>query len=255
MPVRLVLRSAAIALVAASLLTDRAAAQGLGWHGQAALSGNVFFGNNRQVLVGTRLGAEHIDSTLQNRNEVRFNYGEATDQETDRDFVSKRSWLATSSLDYRPFLRVNPFAQGAFESSLEKKISRRYSVGAGTRLNFVRTPRTEAIASLGALIEQTRALDPERGNPTTSLGRAIASFRAKRAIGTRVVFTSESRYEPALKDLEKFTFATDNGAIVTLRQNLSFTASFRDTYDSEARRRGARKYNDGELLFGVLASF
>jgi hypothetical protein len=128
-------------------------------------------------------------------------------------------------------------------------------VGAGSRLNFVRTPRAEAILSVGALVEQTRANDPEHGDPTTSLARGIASFRAKRAIGTRVVVASESRYEPALEDFRQYTFATDNGAIVTLRKNLSFTVSLRDSYDSQARSRGARKYNDGELLFGVLTTF
>lgn len=248
---RHLLASAVLVLASSSGLHG----QGLGWHGRGALSGNIFFGNTRQLLLSTGFGLEHVDSALQNRNEVRVNYGEATSDVDNRTFVSKRSWLVTSSLDVRPFTRINPFVQALLESSLEKKISRRYSAGAGTRINFVRTPATEAILSLGALVERTRAIDAATGDPTTSLARGLASFRAKRALGTRVALTSESVYRPALQAFGRYTLATDNSAIVALRQNVSFTVSVRDSYDSEARSRGARKNNDGELLFGVLTTF
>jgi hypothetical protein len=36
---------------------------------------------------------------------------------------------------------------------------------------------------------------------------------------------------------------------------LALQASFLDNYDSEARDRGARSNNDGELLFGLAATF
>lgn len=230
-------------------------AQGLGWHEQAALNGNVFFGNTRQFLLGTAVNVERTDSTVLPRGEFRLIYGEDHAPVTDRRFVSKRSWIATASVDVRPFARVNPFAQGTLESSLEKKISRRYSAGGGARLNFVRTPRTEVLLSVGALAERTETLDPAAGNPATTLARGIGSFRYKRVLGTRVTFVSESSYQPALAHFDQYTVVSDNSVIFQLAKAISLSTAFRDSYDSQARSRGARTNNDGALLFGVVTKW
>ena len=37
--------------------------------------------------------------------------------------------------------------------------------------------------------------------------------------------------------------------------NVSVTMTLVDVYDSEARARGARAYNDGQLLFGLKTEF
>src|SRR5688500_19178073 len=47
-----------------------------------------------------------------------------------------------------------------FRSSLENRIARRYSAGAGARYNVIRTAATDVIFSIGAAGEGTRPMAP-----------------------------------------------------------------------------------------------
>src|SRR5215211_1435340 len=100
-------------------------AQGTGWDVKAEASASLYFGNTRQSTVGTRLSAGQTDSTRELRSVTEFTYGEAETAEQ-RMYVSKRSWRSALTADFHPFARVSPFVLASVESSLEKRIDRRY---------------------------------------------------------------------------------------------------------------------------------
>ena len=228
-------------------------AQPLGTKVQGELSGNLFFGNTRQLLTTSRVGYEQVDSGYQTRTEGRFNYGQTKNAE-DVTEVSKRSWIVSASADLRPFQAVVPFGQAMLESSLEKKIDRRYSVGTGARYNIIRSPATDVIVSLGVLGERTRVMDAPPGVEEEGVGRGLTTLRIRRKFSDRVNFTSESGYQPALRSFARYTFSSDNSLQFKMSKHMSFTFSLRDSYDSEAMSRGARTNNDGELVVGVLTT-
>jgi hypothetical protein len=55
--------------------------------------------------------------------------------------------------------------------------------------------------------------------------------------------------------LADFTLTSRTSLAYKMTTSLALQASFLDNYDSEARDRGARSNNDGELLFGLSATF
>jgi hypothetical protein len=228
-------------------------AQPLGTKVQGELSGNYFFGNTRQLLATSRLGYEKVDSTWQTRTEGRFTYGQ-TKNDSNVTFVSKRSWITNASVDLHPFAAVVPFVQAVLESSLEKKIERRYSGGTGARYNVVRSPLMDVIVSLGALAERTQLMEAAPGTSDATLARGLATLRVRKEFGERVSFVSESGYQPALKEFESFTFNSDNSLRFKMSKRMSFSFSLRDSYDSDATLRGARTNNDGEFVVGVLTT-
>jgi hypothetical protein len=241
------------------LLPCALAAQGLGWDVKAEGNGSVFFGNTRQSTLGTRLSAGRSDSTMDVRTNGEFTYGEAEGGGLDggerRMFVSKRSWRTALTADYRPFARVSPFVLGSIESSFEKRIDRRYNAGGGAKVVFVRNERTTSDFSLAVLAE--RSLLPDTAGPRIeeTLARYSARFRLERKLGERAVTAHETFYRPEVSTPERFTLTSRTSLAYKMTTTLALQASFLDNYDSEARDRGARSNNDGELLFGLAATF
>jgi len=221
---------------------------------EGELSGNMFFGNTQQVLASTRAEFERADSGSAFRTIGRFNYGETTTDATGT-IVSKRSWNAGSNYDYRPFADFTPFVRATVESSLENRIDRRYSVGAGSRYNIVRTTASDAIVSVGVSGEQTVSLPPGDSAGATTLARATTSLRLRRDFTPRVTFTSETSYQPALTTGNDYTILSINALKMRIARFAALTLTFRDNYDSRAVTRGARVNNDGELLIGLLTTF
>jgi hypothetical protein len=229
-------------------------AQELGWDVKAEASANLFFGNTRQSTVATRLSLGRADSTLELKTGGEFTYGEAeTDQR--RMFVSKRSWRLGLTADYHPFARLSPFALAGVESSLEKRIDLRYNAGLGGKLAIVRSERTASDFSLALLGE--RELLPDTAGPRIerTLARYAARFRLEHEPSERVTLSHETNYRPEVKALDRFTFTSRSSAAYKLAASLAVQLSFLDNFDSEARARGARSNNDGEVLFGVVGTF
>src|SRR5215204_2537155 len=54
---------------------------------------------------------------------------------------------------------------------------------------------------------------------------------------------------------DRFTVASASTLAAKIASKVSFTVTLNDAYDSKARSRGARKNNDGQLLFGVKTDF
>lgn len=221
---------------------------------EGELSGNAFYGNTRQVLASVRAERERTDSAFSLLTSARFNYGQTTTDEAGT-VVSKRSWIGMVSYDFRPFADFSPFFKGTAESSFENKIRRRYSLGSGTRMNFIRNDQTELIGSLGAAAEQTLALPPGDSAGAVTRARGLSSLKWRRDIGARLSVTSEGAYQPALGVGGDYTLTGSTTFKLKLASFAALTVGIRDNYDSMSRLRGARTNNDGELLFGILTTF
>jgi hypothetical protein len=231
-----------------------AMAQTVGQKIEGELSGNVFFGNTRQILAALRAEHERIDSASSVRTQLRYNYGQTTTDATGT-IVSKRSWIGASSYDWRPFARVSPFVRASLESSLESQIARRYRAGGGARLNIIRTAQTDVIASAGIDGERTTPLSTGNAPGSTTLARGNTSLRLRRDFNPTMSASSETSYSPALSDFGDYTILSVTALKMKLTSTAGLTLSFRDGFDSRAVARGARSNNDGEILVGVLTTF
>ena len=247
------IRSPIVAL--ALLLPMTGAAQGPTRKIEGEIAGSFFFGNTRQTVAATRAQFERGDSSSAFRALGRFNYGEL---HTDGIgvTVNKRSWDAGANYDLHPYADFTPFVKAMVESSFENRIERRFSAGAGSRYNVIRTTATDLIFSLAASGEQTHPLAPPGAVAAAiTLARGSSAVRLRREFTPAVSFTSESAYQPALTEPDDYTITSVNSLKVKLARFAALTLTFRDNYDNQAVRRGARVNNDGEVLVGLLTTF
>jgi hypothetical protein len=189
--------------------------------------------------------------------EASFTYGEVSTEE-ERQRVSRRSWLVKLAAGFRPMEQVSPFATGSIESSLEKRIDLRYSGGAGANVNLIDTEGSQVDVSIAALGERTVASPDAAADTTaraTTLLRGSARVRLEHALDARIRLTSETTYEPALRAFDRFTVKSLTSLAYQMHRLLALTVSFRDSYDTEARSRGARVNNEGEVVLGVQTKF
>ena len=227
------------------------------WRGQADLGASFFFGNTEQTLVTTRTVAAHATEAVEVAGEASFTYGETTTEDDDEQ-VNRRSWLVKLATSFHPMENVSPYATGSVESSLEKRIDLRYAVGLGANFNVLARPETKVDFSVSALSERTVASLTQSADTTgrrTTLLRGSARFRAEHAINDHVRFTSETTYQPALRELDRFTVQSLTSLGYQMHRLLALTVSLRDSYDSDARTRGARENNEGEVVLGLQTKF
>lgn len=244
----------ASAIAAALLAPSSAPAQILGWKTEAEASASLFFGNTEQRLGALRSTVVRADSAIEGKVDVRFAYADQTTEDDDRG-VTKRAWLATGTIDYRPFARISPFVIGNLESSLEQRIALRYSGGAGAKYTFLENERGEASFSLAMLAERTRVADGAPEPERDALARWSARLRIERKLHERLRVTHLTFYQPEVSELDRFTLSSTSSVAYELNRMLSATFSFLETYDSQATLRGARTNHDGQLLFGLLTTF
>jgi hypothetical protein len=233
---------ALIALAALPFTTVAAEAQKLGRKIEGELSGNVFFGNTRQILASLRAEHERVDSSQAVRLQTRYNYGQTT---TDEDV----------SYDWRPFGDFAPYLRAELESSFEQRIDRRVNAGTGARMNVIRDSLTDLILSVGVSGERTMSLPPGDTAGVVTLARGSTRLRLRRVFNSRVSLTSENAYSPALTESGDYTILSLTTLKVKLASFASLTLSLRDGYDSRAVRRGARSNNEGQVLAGLLTTF
>ncbi len=231
---------------------SRAAAQTDGWRATVAVSGNSIFGASSQSLASFASSVSHAGSAFTSATSVEFRYGESEGADAVK-FVSSRSWATTLALDVTPHGRFSPFVLGNAEASLEKRIQRRLSGGAGAKWVFSKTSRSTGSLSLALLAERTRALNDTIA-PTT-LARWSWRLRFDVPAPGRLAFTHTTFYAPEFRTAERYTVKSVSTASVAISKPLSLTLTFRDNYDSQARLRGARTNNDGSVEFGIRASF
>jgi len=143
----------------------------------------------------------------------------------------------------------------SIESSLEKRIVRRYSGGGGVKLVFVKREGTSSDVSLALLAERTVTAPSDTERVEKLYARYSARYRLERKVDDRVTFSLLTFYRPEFSALHRFTTTANVAATYKLAKALALKATFVDNYDSEARGRGARSNNDGDVLFGLIATF
>lgn len=221
---------------------------------ETELGASLFFGNTEQVTFTNRSELSRADSTAELSLGWDVTYGEATNEEGDT-FVNRRSWAAVTSLDLRPHGRVSPFLFGTLESSLQKRLDRRFSGGAGAKLTFVDSEAALADLSAAALLERTVPLAEGHTEPEVQARWSVRSRLRRSFDEDRLALSLEALYIPAFDDLGDFTFRGSSSIAFALSSVVSLKLSFVDAYDSGARARGARTNNDGQLLFSILSRF
>ena len=230
--------------------------QQLGWSGTVEANGSLFFGNVRDRLFGARVHAAKADSTLEVKADARWSYADAARDDEERR-VSGRTAFASLGADYKPFARYSPFWFGSIESSLQQRIDRRLSTGFGGKLTFYRQKSNDASVSLAVLAERTSPrVDAGAADvPDVVRRRWSVRGRVRQAITETISLSHTTFYQPALTRVNRFTVSSNTALAAKMTTKVSFTATLVDIYDSEARARGARKYNDGQLLFGLKTEF
>jgi hypothetical protein len=243
---------AALALPAI-LTAAPGAAQGLGKHLKAEANASLSFGNVDQSTMLTRLGASSVDSLLELTTDGYFTYGETRVDGVPS--VNKRSWGGSLNADLHPFSQLTPFMQASIESSLEKRIIRRYSGGGGVKLVFVKRDGFGSDLSLALLAERTITAPSDTERVEKVYARYSARYQLQRKVDDRLTLSLLTFYRPEFSALRRFTASTNFGMTYRVAKALGLKASFVDNYDSEARGRGARSNNDGDVLFGLIATF
>lgn len=265
----------ALAACGAPALVPRAAAAQQGdvpqadtasrWRGTARLDGNVLFGAARQRLVATTVAAGRNTGRWSLRGDATGSYADARDADDDAPRrVVARNGRVFAALDHDPRSWTSSFVFTGLESSLQQRIASRVTGGAGVKVVAWRGPRDDEVStSLALLAERTRA----RREP----GQPAGGTDAARGEGNRVRWSLRARwrrqltptlrvshvtfYQPTVNAVQRYTVETTTTIASPLRRGLDLTGTLLDRYDSEARRRGARSNHDGQLLFGLRASF
>lgn len=204
-----------------------------------------------------RLQVGRADSTLEVRTDARFTYAASRVDRGDRQ-VTGRTASMSLGVDFQPLHRYSPFWFGSVESSLQQQIARRIATGAGAKLTLHRQDADEASVSLALLGEQTRArrtLATDAARESTWRTRWSVRARTRKQLTAMLRATHVTLYQPAIDRIDRYTIVSTSTIAAALTSTLALTATFHDTYDSEARSRGAISNNDGQLLFGVRAEF
>lgn len=223
------------------------------WKRNLELSGSVFVGNRPQTVLTTRGRVSHSDSTFELGGDLRFTYGELSDD--GERVVSQRSWLGAMNLDLWPHARNSPFLLGTVETSLERRIDMRVSGGIGHKVTLVDSERASANLSLALLGERSRLPTPENGIEVKKLARFSSRVRLSRQVGARATLSLETFYRPEYSHLKQYTFSNTSSAAYKVNDRLNLKLTYQDNYDSEARGRGAESNYDGQLVVGVAAAF
>ena len=242
--------ASAICLAAAPVAHAQEPSRPRRWTGATQANGSVFFGNSDQRVFGGRASVGRADSVVQMDVAFQATYGDAQVDDGRRE-VTKRYWLGTLSLDYRPAAYVSPFVFGTFESSLEKQIRGRHSVGVGAKRTFVRTARSEASLSLALLDERTVPRGTSPGHDPTRLTRWSVRARARHALDDRLRVSHVTFWQPTAGAMSRYLIRSTTEVEYAVTRSVGVSLSFLDNYDSEARTRDARVNNDGQLLFGM----
>ncbi len=228
---------------------------GVGWNGETEGNASLFFGNTSQWLVAARTRLARRDSTMELRGETRVSYAQAT-TDSGTSIVTARSWLVDVNINYQPFSHWSPFIQGTVESSLERRVDRRYAAGAGAKYAIIRRDSTQLDVSIAALGEWIHPLDGTADSTlVTSRLRWSGQLHLEQQLGPRVRFTHTTLYQPSVRELAQYTITSSTVLGVDLTKVLALTLTLQDVYDSEAVERGARSNNAGQFLIGLKARY
>jgi hypothetical protein len=225
------------------------------WSVEVELGGSIFFGNRPQTQFTTKTEVESTQNLFESGTAFEFTYGVSED-EFGRSTVNRRSWVARSSLDFRPDDIWRPFVSGRMESSFERRIDRRYDAGVGVKYDRQTNRDNRVEFSLQLLAERTYprggAISAEDG----SLARWSSNLRVRRTfVADRLALDLRSDYRPVFDAFGNFTYTSQNAFTVTLTEVVALRLNFKYQYDSGAVDRGARTNRDGQVQLSIVARF
>lgn len=222
------------------------------WSGSAQGSGNLLFGDTEQRTLGARGTLSRADSVLELNTSLQMLYGEASLADGARQVI-KRIWLGSVTADWRPRSQWSPFVLATLETNLKKRVASRYNAGVGVKYTARRTERTDVSISVALLDER---ITPDGiGAESSRLTRWSTRFRVRHALTERARVSHIVFWRPSATAIDRFVVQSNSELAVELTRRTALTLSLLDNYDSEAVSRGARRYNDGQLLLGVTASW
>jgi hypothetical protein len=243
-----------LCLVGGLLLAIPASAQESGrrWSGSVQANGNLLFGDTEQRTFGGRTTLSRADSVLEFSGALQALYGEASIAGEPRAVI-KRLWLGSVNADWHPQARWSPFLLATVETNFEKRIASRYNAGLGVKYTAYRAEQSELSLSVALLDERIRSLGINAAS--SRLTRWSTRLRVRQPLGERARLSHVTFWRPSATAIDRFLVQSTTELSVGLSTRTALTVSLLDIYDSEAVGRGARSYNDGQLLLGVTATW
>jgi hypothetical protein len=234
------------------------------WRRSVEASGTVLYGAASQRVLNGLLSLSSETAERQLRADLQTGYGDAIDVVTRERRVIVRNTRGTFGIDLTPRATWSPFAFGLAETSLQQRLASRVSAGAGAKFTAWRPDtvrggfQEDASVSLALLSEQTRTLrltDTTRAAGSGTRHRWSLRLRYRTRIGDALRFSHLTLYQPTIDRAARYTMESTSSLAVPLRSALELTVTHRERLDSEARDRGALSNRDGQLLFGLRATF
>ena len=222
------------------------------WSGSTLLNGSLLFGDTEQRVFGAQGSLSRADSLLEFNGSLQTLYGEASLDGGERAVI-KRLWLGSLTADWRPNDRWSPFVLATVETNLEKRIRSRFNSGVGIKYTALKSDAQELSLSVALLDERVTPDAPDAN--TTRLTRWSNRLSARRKFqnGTRI--SHVTFWRPSAAAINKYLIQSNTEVAMGLTQRTALTLSFLNNYDSQAVQRGARAYNDGQLLLGLSAQW
>lgn len=231
-----------------------AGAQDADWSARGSVAGSMSYGEGSQTNLTVRGRMGRRDEIFESTYRVRFDYGQATDDEG-ASSVNRRSWSVNTELDLFPPRRWKPVLEGGMLSSLQRNIDLRYDAGLGLKVDVYRGDRGGVELSSSVSVEREIARDASDGSERAGTvdGRIQNNVTARWDFADgRVSFTTRNWYRPVFDELSDFEFVTRNNLSFEITDRLDLTLDLDETYDARDRDGGSSR--DGTLQLGVAAS-
>lgn len=234
------------------------------WRGSVEANGTILYGAANQRVFSGGAGAARIDPGYELRFDLNGSYGDSRNQNTGVRSVIARNARLSSAFDLHPHDKVSPFAFASAESNYQQRYRSRVSAGVGAKYTLWRPDSVvggfvqDASISLAVLGESTRLLpDAPASSKATAGERARWSLRLRyrKRINENIRFSHVTLYQPTTNAPEKYTLDALTELAIPLRTKLQLTIAHRERLDSEAVKRGAPSIRDGQLVFGLRATF
>ncbi len=222
------------------------------WSGRTQLNGSLLFGDTEQRVFGALGALSRADSLLEFNGSLQTLYGEASLEDGERAVI-KRLWLGSLTADWRPNDTWSPFVLATVETNLEKRILSRFNTGAGVKYTARRTEAQEISVSVALLDERIRPDTPDARS--TRLTRWSNRLRVRHAFDSRTRVSHITFWRPSATAIDRYLVQSTTEVAVGLSARTALTLSLLNNYDSEAVSRGARTYNDGQVLLGLAATW
>ncbi len=234
------------------------------WRGSVEANGTILYGSASQRMFAGSIGTSRIDPGYELRFDLQGGYGDSRSQDTGVRRVIARNVRLSSAYDLHPHDRTSSFALASSEANYQQRYKSRVSGGLGAKQTFWRPDTVvngfvqDASLSLAVLAENTQLLDGAPASSKASAGsRARYSLRARfrKRLNKDIRFSHLTLYQPTTNNLGRYTLEALTELAVPLRSKLQLTITHRERLDSEAVKRGAPSIRDGQLVFGLRATF